>query len=137
MRSVWWVKFQKQSISIFSCIFILLSRESDQCAIRARLGDANHLSITPRWGNPAKCLSQRNNKYTFRFVLHIVPLMLSVKQGSCEYRFESYWFDQTRNQTRVYDSRGGHSYHSAILVTKFVTKILRSLTLFKLIKPTS
>ena len=40
----------------FSCIFILLSRESDQCAIRARLGVARHLSTTPWWGNPAKCL---------------------------------------------------------------------------------
>ena len=48
--------------SLFSCIFILLSRESDQCAIRARLGVAGHLSTTPRWGNPAKCLSRRHNK---------------------------------------------------------------------------
>ena len=47
---------------LVSCIFILLSRESDQCAIRARLGVASHLSTTPRWGNPAKCLSQRHNK---------------------------------------------------------------------------
>ena len=47
---------------LFSCIFILLSRESDQCAMRARLGVASHLSTTPRWGNPAKCLSQRHNK---------------------------------------------------------------------------
>ena len=47
---------------LFSCIFILLSRESDQCAIRARLGDAGHLSTTPKWGSPAKCLSQQHNK---------------------------------------------------------------------------
>ena len=47
---------------LFGCIFILLSRESDQCAIRARLGVAGHLSTTPRWGNPVKCLSQRHNK---------------------------------------------------------------------------
>ena len=47
---------------LFSCIFILLSRESDQCAIRARLGVAGHLFTTPRWGSPAKCLSQRHNK---------------------------------------------------------------------------
>ena len=47
---------------LFSCIFILLSRESDQCAVRARLGVAGHLSTTPRWGNPAKCLSQRHHK---------------------------------------------------------------------------
>ena len=71
----------------FSCIFILLSRESDQCAIRARFGVAGHLSTTPRWGNPAKCLSQRHNKQTCRLVLHTVPLMPSVKQGSCEYQF--------------------------------------------------
>ena len=51
---------RKQSLVIVSCIFILLSRESDQCAIRARLGVASHLSTTPRWGNPAKCLSQRH-----------------------------------------------------------------------------
>ena len=47
---------------VFSYIFILLSRESDQCAIRARLGVAGHPSTTPRWWNPAKCLSQRRNK---------------------------------------------------------------------------
>ena len=49
-------------IYLFTCIFILLSRESDQCAIRARLGVAGLLSTTPRWGNPAKCLFQRHNK---------------------------------------------------------------------------
>ena len=49
-------------LNLFSCIFILLSRESYQCAIRARLGVASHLSTTPRWGNPTKCLSQRHNK---------------------------------------------------------------------------
>ena len=48
-------------IFLFSCIFIFLSLESDQCAIRARLGVASHLSTTPRWGNPAKCHSQRHN----------------------------------------------------------------------------
>ena len=47
---------------LVSCIFILLSRESDQCAIRACLGVASYLYITPRWGNPAKCLSQRHNE---------------------------------------------------------------------------
>ena len=46
----------------FSCMCILLSRESDQSAIRARLGVASHQSTTPRWGNPAKCFSQRHNK---------------------------------------------------------------------------
>ena len=34
-------------VLVFSCIFIL-SRESDQSAIRARLGVASHLSTTPR-----------------------------------------------------------------------------------------
>ena len=47
-------------IYLFNCIFILLLRESDQCATRARLGVASHLSITPKWENPAKCLSQRH-----------------------------------------------------------------------------
>ena len=69
---------------LVSCIFVLLSRKSDQCAIQARLGVASHLSTTPRWGNPAKCFSQRHNKLTRRLALHTVPLMLSVKQGRCE-----------------------------------------------------
>ena len=46
----------------FCGIFILLSRESNQCAIRARSGVASHLFTTPTWGNPAKCLSHRHNK---------------------------------------------------------------------------
>ena len=95
-------------------LFILLSRESDQSAIRARLGVASHLSTTPRWGNPAEYLYQRRNKKTCRLVLHTVRLMLSVKQGSCEYQFYSHWFDPTRNQTQVYNSRGERSHHSAI-----------------------
>ena len=35
-------------VLVFSSIFILLSRVSDQCAIRARLGVAGHLSNTPK-----------------------------------------------------------------------------------------
>ena len=76
----------KTIVFAFSCIFILLSGASDQCAIQARLGVAGHLSTTPRWENPAKCVSQRHNKYTCRLYLHTVPLMLSAKQGSCEYQ---------------------------------------------------
>ena len=44
-------------IFIIIGVFTLLSQESDQCAIRARLGVAGHLSTTPRWGNSVKCLS--------------------------------------------------------------------------------
>ena len=73
--------------------------------MQARLGVASHLSTTPRWGNPAKCLSQRHNKQTCRLVLDTVPLMLNVKQGSIEYHFQSDWFDPTRNQTQVYSTR--------------------------------
>ena len=39
-------------MQLVSCIFILLSRESDQCAVRVRLGVAIHLSTTPRRGSP-------------------------------------------------------------------------------------
>ena len=49
-----------KDIYLFTCIFILLSRESDQSATRARLGVASYLSTTPRWENPAKCQSQRH-----------------------------------------------------------------------------
>ena len=56
--------FQLKFIEIiyFIFIFILLSRESVQCAVRAHLGVASRLSTTPRWGNPTKCPSQRHNK---------------------------------------------------------------------------
>ena len=67
-------------IYLFSSIITLPSRESDLCAIRARLGVASHLSTTPRRGNPAKRLSQRHNKQTCRHVLHTVPLMLRIVQ---------------------------------------------------------
>ena len=44
-----------------------------------------------------------------RLVLHTVPLMLSVKQGSCKYQLQSHWFDPTRNQTQGYSSRDRRS----------------------------
>ena len=72
---------------IFNCLFILLSRKSDQSAIRACLRVASRLPSTPRLGNPAKCISKQPNKYTCRLVLHTVPLMLNVEQGRCEYQF--------------------------------------------------
>ena len=34
---------------VFLCIFILLSRKSDQSAKRARIGVASYLSTTPKW----------------------------------------------------------------------------------------
>ena len=52
------LKWHNFDLIVVSGIFILLSRESDQCAIQARLGVASHLSTTPRWGNSIKCLSQ-------------------------------------------------------------------------------
>ena len=80
-------------------MFILLRRERDQCAItslrRSCQLSVHHFNI----GNPAKCLSQQHYKYTCWLFLHTVPLLLSVKQGSCEYQFSSHWFDPTRNQT--------------------------------------
>ena len=38
-----------------------------------------------------------------------VLLMRNVKKGSCEYQFQSRWFDPTRNQTRLYSSKGRRS----------------------------
>ena len=43
-------------VCIWLQVYILLSRESDQCAIRAHLGDAGHLSVTTRRELPATCL---------------------------------------------------------------------------------
>ena len=68
----------KDIFFVFSCILILLLRESNQSATISSLRSC---------GNPAKCLSKRHNKETCRLVLHTVPLMLSIKQGSCKYQF--------------------------------------------------
>ena len=58
-----WFKLTKKKVffGVLYFYFIIgifiLSRESDQCAIRARLGVAGHLSTPPKWWNSAKCLS--------------------------------------------------------------------------------
>ena len=56
------------------------------------------MSTTPGWGNPAKCLSQRHNKSTCWLVFQTVPLMLSVKEGSCEYQLSSHWLAKLGNR---------------------------------------
>ena len=38
-------------------------------------------------GIPIKCLAQGHNKQACRLVLHTIPMVLSAKQGSCEYHF--------------------------------------------------
>ena len=46
---------------LFSCIFIYLSfclKKAIKVLLEARLGFVSYLSSTPRWRNPAKCLSQ-------------------------------------------------------------------------------
>ena len=99
---------------LYFVAYILLSRESNQCVIRAHLGVVGRLSTTPRWGNPARCLSQQRNEQTCWFVLDTVFLLLNIKQRSCKYQFLSHWFGPTGNQTEVSSSRGRRFYHSAI-----------------------
>ena len=81
--------------------------------VQAWLGVTGLLSTTPRWRNPA--ISAFPNGTTSKLVIHTVPLMLNVKQRSCEYQFYSHWFDPTRNQTRVYNCRGGLSCQTKAL----------------------
>ena len=83
---------------------------------RACIGVAGHLSTTPRWGSPATCLSQRHDERTSRLVFHTILLLLSVKQGSCDFKVTG--FDPTPSQNRVYSSRGRRSYHSVIWAVK-------------------
>ena len=51
---------QDNRVFLFSCIFILVSQESDQSATTSLLGSCRLLSTT--CGNPAECLYQRDNK---------------------------------------------------------------------------
>ena len=97
-------------------VFILPTLASDHCAITSSLQSWRHMSITLRWGNLVQCLSQRHNKLTCWLVLYRVPLMQSVKQGSCEYQLRYLWFDPTRNQTQDRSFGGRRSYHSGELL---------------------
>ena len=84
----------KSELGDFFCILLHIyppiTRKRSKRYISSLIGVARYLSTTPRWGNPSKCLSQRHNKQTCRLVLLTVPLMLSVKQESCEYQFQSH-----------------------------------------------
>ena len=104
----------KQNKELVSCIFILLSRESGQCAIRARLGVASHLSTSPRWGNPAKCLSQRHNKHICRLVLHTVSSMLNVKQEAVNTNFKVIGLTRLGIKPESTAHETDALYHSAI-----------------------
>ena len=84
-----------------SCIIILLSPESDLNAITS-----SHRSCLPpvfhnKMGEfPQVLFPTAPQVNLLACYIHTVPLMLSVKQGSCEYQFESHWFDPTRNQLK-------------------------------------
>ena len=49
-------------IFLFSCMFILLSRESDQSAVTSSRRSCRPPVYYNKMGNLAKCLSQRHNK---------------------------------------------------------------------------
>ena len=51
--------------------------------------------IVPLGTNRVKCLAQQHNKQTCWFVLHTMSIVLSAKQGSCEYHFLKF-FGMTR-----------------------------------------
>ena len=72
--------------TVFFTIIIFSIMRKRRSAIRVRLGVDGHLSTTHTWGNPV-CLSAFTNDTTSELVgfLHTVPLMLTVKQVSCEY----------------------------------------------------
>ena len=102
-------------VYVFGYIFILLSRESNQSPMtRSFKRYRRSVYRSSKMGNPAKCLFQQHNQYTCMLVLHTVLVMLSVKQGSCEYQFCSHWFALTRNQTGVRCTNGRRFYHSVI-----------------------
>ena len=63
------------------CIFTLLSRKSDQTAITSSHRSCRPSVYQTKMGDPAKCFCQWH-KLTCQIVLHTVPLILSVKQGS-------------------------------------------------------
>ena len=93
-------------------VSFVMSRESNQCAITSSLRSYRQSVDHSKMG-VSRYVPIPKAQQTCRLVLHIVPLMLSVKQGSCEYQFQSHWCDPTRNQTQVYSSKSECFYHSA------------------------
>ena len=90
-------------------IYLPVSRKRRSAAgLRARLRVFGHLSTTLRWGNPIKCLSHWHNKRTCRLSPHC-PLMLNVKQGSCEYQFYVIGLTRLGIESQIYRSRSRHS----------------------------
>ena len=85
-------------IIIIICIFILLSRESDEALYE--LAEELPAICLPHLDGGIP-LSAFPNGITSELagLLHTVPLMLNAKQGSCEYQFLGHWFDPTRNRT--------------------------------------
>ena len=51
-----------------------MTKRSNKLAYETRV--AGHLSTTPSWRIPAKCLSQRHHKLTCQLVPHTVPLVV-------------------------------------------------------------
>ena len=92
-------------------VFILLSRESDQSATTNSLrssrpsvchfktGKSREVSFLTTQANLPTCSPHR----TF---------MPSVKQASCEYQFNSHWFEHSRKRTRIYCFRSRRSTNS-------------------------
>ena len=91
------------------------------------LGVAGHLSITLRWGIPLSAFSKGTTR-KLTGLLHIVPLMLNVKQGSCKYQFSSHWFDPTRNRTPSLPIQKQTLYTLGHLISKIIksAKLLKS-----------
>jgi len=56
---------------------------------------------------------RHNHKRTCGLVLHTIPSMLNVKQGSCEYQltYKVFWLIRRDNRTKIYRPRGERSNH--------------------------
>ena len=89
---------------------ILLSQESDQCAMTSSLRSCQP-SLYYKMGNPVKCLFPAAQQVNLPACSPHCPSDAQRQAGKLGIPILSHWFDLTRNQTQVYSFRGGRSYH--------------------------
>ena len=105
--------------SYFDCIFGLLRQKAH---LRPELSPKFLSSLRPNPNPTRKARSdlqlcaRLSTTHGGGFTLSLS--MLNVNQESCEYQFNSYWFDQTGNRILVYSFSDRHSYTVGHILVK-------------------
>ena len=90
----WDLSVSPRALLKLSIIVIALVQKSLSCPSLA-------ICLSRQDGGIALSAFPNNKTSELGSLLHAVPLMLNVKQGSCKYEYWSHWFYSTRNRTPI------------------------------------